>query len=196
MKRLFLFAASLFISVMIPLRAQTMADDAKGWADGWKYAFSAEGRQAWKPEFTARVYAGFVTEGPAITGGIRLDDKRTLGLMLWQGRTYIDAAPGSIYSVSAGLYMRRYFHLGKRDIVALYSDLAVGGGCIYKVGGKYWNNIQTGERVQRIEENPGDMVFSATWQPGIRFRFWRNLHLFLGPTLSTNTVGLHLGVGF
>ena len=196
MKRLLFFTATLFITAMIPLRAQTFADDAKGWIDGWKYAFSAEGRQAWKPEFTARAYAGFFTGGPAITGGIRIDDKRTLGLMLWQGNTYIDAAPGHIRSVSAGLYMRRYFHLGERDIVALYSDLAVGAGYIYKVDGKYWNDIETGEQVQRIKENPGDVVFAATWQPGIRFRFWRNLHLFLGPTLSTDTVGLHLGVGF
>ena len=133
---LFFLTATLLFSAMIPLRAQTMVDDTKVWIDEWKYAFSAEGRRAWKPEFTVRTYAGFFTGGPAITGGIRIDDKRTLGLMLWQGRTYIDAAPGSIYSVSAGLYMRRYFHLGKRDIVALYSDLAVGGGCIYKVGGK------------------------------------------------------------
>ena len=67
--------------------AQTMADDAKTWAGGWKYAFSQEGRQNWKPEFTARQYAGFVTEGPAITGGVRIDDKRTFGLMVWQGKT-------------------------------------------------------------------------------------------------------------
>lgn len=39
-------------------------------------------------------------------------------------------------------------------------------------------------------------VWAATWQPGIRFRFWKNLHLFLGPTISTNTIGIHLGVGF
>ena len=95
----------------LPLKAQTMAEDAKSWAEGWKYAFSREGRQEWKSEFTARVYAGFVTEGPAVTAGVRIDDKRTLGLMVWQGDTYIDAAPGDIYSVSAGLYMRRYFHL-------------------------------------------------------------------------------------
>lgn len=47
-----------------------------------------------------------------------------------------------------------------------------------------------------IEDSPGDIIFAATWQPGIRFRFWRNVHLFLGPTISTNTIGLHLGVGF
>ena len=196
MKRLILLAASLIISVMVPLRAQTLADDAKVWADGWKYAFSAEGRQAWKPEFTARVYGGFVTGGPAVTGGVRIDDKRTLGLMVWQGETWIDAAPASVYSISTGLYMRRYFHLGKKDIVALYSDVAFGAGYVYKVNGGYRINSETGETVRIIDYSKGDVLFAAMWQPGVRFRFWRNLHLFLGPTLSTNTVGFHLGAGF
>ena len=194
MKRFLMIELSLLIG--LTSSAQTMADDIKVWAQDWKYAFSAERRQAWKPEFTARVYAGFVTEGPAITGGVRVDDKRTLGLMVWQGKTYIDAAPGTVYNVSAGLYMRRYFHLGKKDIVALYSDFAVGAGYVYKVNGKYWENTETGEKTEMIEDSPGDIIFAATWQPGIRFRFWRNVHLFLGPTISTNTVGLHLGVGF
>lgn len=178
---------ALLISAMFPLKAQTLAD---------KDTFSQEGRKKWSPEFTARVYAGFVTEGPAITGGVRIDDKRTLGLMVWQGKSYIDAAPGRIYSVSAGLYLRRYFHIGNRNIVALYSDLAIGAGYIYKVDGKYRYDAQTGEKIQQIEETPGDVEFAATWQPGIRFRFWKSMQLFLGPTISTNTVGLHLGVGF
>ena len=194
MKRFLMIGLALLIG--LTASAQTMADDMKIWAEGWKYAFSTEGRKAWKPEFTARLYAGFVTEGPAITGGVRIDDKRTLGLMVWQGKTYIDAAPADIYSVSAGLYMRRYFHLGKKDIVALYSDFAVGAGYIYKVDGKYRTNTQTGEITEQVDESPGDLAFAATWQPGIRLRFWRNVHLFLGPTISTNTLGLHLGVGF
>ena len=197
MKRLLILAAALFVSTMVPLKAQTMADDAKVWAAGWKHAFSAEGRQAWKPEFTARVYAGFFTEGPAVSGGIRIDDKRTLGLMIWKGNTYIDAAPASVHSISTGLYMRRYFHLGKKDIVALYSDFAIGAGYIYRIDGGYMTNVETGETVRTYEENSeGDIIFAATWQPGVRFRFWKNLHLFLGPTISTNTIGIHLGVGF
>ncbi len=164
MKKLILLAASLIITVMVPLRAQTLADDAKVWADGWKYAFSAEGRQAWKPEFTARVYGGFVTGGPAVTGGVRIDDKRTLGLMVWQGETWIDAAPASVYSISTGLYMRRYFHLGKKDIVALYSDVAFGAGYVYKVNGGYRINSETGETVRIIDYSKGDVLFAATWQ--------------------------------
>ncbi len=196
MKRLLILAAALFVSTMVPLKAQTMADDAKVWAAGWKHAFSAEGRQAWKPEFTARIYAGLFTEGPAVSGGIRIDDKRTLGLMIWKGNTYIDAAPASVHSISTGLYMRRYFHLGKKDIVALYSDFAIGAGYIYRIDGGYMTNVETGETVRTYEENSeGDIIFAATWQPGVRFRFWKNLHLFLGPTISTNTIGIHLGVG-
>ena len=173
-----------------------MADDVRSWSEGWKYAFSLEGRQNWKPEFTARYYAGFFTEGPAITGGVRVDDKRTFGLMVWQGRTYIDAAPADVYSLSAGLYMRRYFHLGQKDIVALYIDFAVGAGYVYKMDGGYMVNLETGETVKTTDYDKGDVLFAATFQPGVRFRFWKNLHLFLGPTISTNTVGLHLGLGF
>ena len=57
-------------------------------------------------------------------------------------------------------------------------------------------NVETGETVKTTDYSKGDVLFAATLQPGIRFRFWKNLHLFLGPTVSTNTVGLHLGVGF
>lgn len=194
MKRLIIILSILLTG--FSASAQAMADDAKTWAEGWRYAFSAEGRQAWKPEFTARVYAGFVTEGPAITGGVRIDDKRTFGLMVWQGKTWINAAPASVYTLSAGLYMRRYFHFGKKDIVALYSDFAIGAGYVYKMDGGYMYNTETGETVRTTDYEKGELMFAATWQPGIRFRFWSNLHLFLGPTISTNTIGLHLGVGF
>ena len=194
MKRLFVISIALLTG--IAAGAQTMADDAITWAEGWKYAFSQEGRQNWKPEFTARLYAGFVTEGAAVTGGVRIDDKRTIGLMVWQGKTWIDAAPASVYSISTGLYMRRYFHFGQKDIVALYCDFAVGAGYVYKMDGGYMTNAETGESVKTTDYNKGDVLFAATLQPGVRFRFRKNLHLFLGPTVSTNTVGLHLGVGF
>ena len=110
MKRL----SVLLLAVLAGLSAsaQTMVDDVKTWADEWKHAFSREGLQNWKPEFTARVYAGLLTEGTAMTGGVRIDDKRTVGLMVWQGNTWIDAAPANVYSLSTGLYVRRYSHLG------------------------------------------------------------------------------------
>ena len=194
MKRFLLIELALMIG--LTASAQTMADDTKSLAEGWKYAFSAEGRQKWKPEFTVRYYAGFVTEGPTLTGGVRIDDKRTFGLMVWQGDTWIDAAPASVYTLSSGLFMRRYFHLGRKDIVAFYADFAVGAGFVYKMDGGYMHNTETGETVRTTDYEKGQVLFAATLQPGVRFRFWRNLHLFLGPTLSTDTIGLHLGVGF
>ena len=194
MKRILIITIALLAG--LSAGAQTMAYDAKNWAGGWMYAFSHEGRQNWKPEFTARYYAGFVTDGPTITGGVRIDDKRTFGLMVWQGRTYIDAAPANLYSISTGLYMRRYFHLGQKDIVALYCDFAIGAGYVYKINGGYMTNTETGETVKTTDYSKGDVLFAATLQPGVRFRFWKNLHLFLGPTVSTNTIGLHLGIGF
>ena len=92
--------------------------------------------------------------------------------------------------------MRRYFHFAQKDIVALYIDFAVGAGYVYKMDGGYMVNLETGETVKTTDYDKGDVLFAATFQPGVRFRFWKNLHLFLGPTISTDTVGLHLGLGF
>ena len=41
-----------------------------------------------------------------------------------------------------------------------------------------------------------DVLFVGGWQPGIRVRCYKNLHIFLGPTLATDCLGLHLGIGF
>ena len=185
MKRILIITIAFLAG--LSARAQTMADDAKTWAEGWKYAFSQEGRQNWRPEFTARVNVVLFGEGPAITGGVRIDDKRTFGLMVWQAKIYIDADPADIYTLSSGLYMRRYFHLGQKDIVALYSDFAIGAEYVYKRYG-----IDSGHTLI----NKGDVLIAFALQPGIRFRFWKNLHLFLGPSVSSVNVGFHLGVGF
>lgn len=184
MRRFLLICLSILVG--FSASAQTMAEDIKTWVEDWKYTFSPEGRKTWRPEFTARVYMELNSKGPAITGGVRINNKRTLGLMVWQDEIYIDAAPGHFWNVSAGLYTRRYFHLGKKDIVALYSDLAIGARYVYKVRGN----------IESMEQRPGDIWFAAVWDPGIRFRFWRNVHMFLGPQFSTNVFGLHLGVGF
>ena len=130
-----------------------------------KQAFSQEGRKNWKPEFTARAYTGFITGGYAFTGGVRIDGKRTFGLMVWPG------------------------------IVAFYLDTAVGAGYVYRIEGGYPRNPDTGETTETIGYREGEVMFAASLQPGIRIRFWKNLHLFLGPTYSTNTVGFHIGIG-
>ena len=190
------FIIALLLLSCVSLNAQTFADDAKVWAEGWKYAFSQEGRQNWKPEFTARWTTGFFTTGPEFTGGVRIDDKRTFGLLFGQGDLYLDAHPADVYSISTGLYMRRYFHLGKRDIFAFYSDAAIGARWLYRVDGKYLINTKTGEKTEVVGYNPGDVWFFAAWEPGMRVRFWRNIHLFLGPTIAIDCIGFHLGVGF
>lgn len=157
-------------------------------------------RQPWKTEYSVRVTAGLFTKGPAVTIGRKLDEKWILGGWLGQGDTYYDAAPGHSYAIQTAAYTRRYFHLGGRDIIALYGELALGCDWTYKVTGKYmdYDDPDTGEHVQQelIKENKGDVGLYAAVNAGVRFRITRNLHLFLGPTVSTNTLGLHLGVGF
>ena len=163
-------------------------------------AEAEDGHQNRKPEFTVRYSGGFVTEGPAVTAGIKMDDKRTLGIWAGLGDTYLDAEPGSIDAVQTAAYVRRYIHLGERDIVALYCELVAGCEWIYHVNGKYWiyDDPQTGKHFEEehISASEGDVDLYAGIHAGIRFRIFRNFHLFLGPTLTTNTIGLHLGIGF
>ena len=53
--------------------------------------------------------------------------------------------------------MRRYFHLGKKDIVALYSDVAFGAGYVYKVNGGYRINGETqGIQAERYAQEQHD----------------------------------------
>lgn len=173
---------------------ETLSDGLSDWANEWKRAFSKEGVKDWKPEFTLRLYAGWITEGPMLTGGVRIDEKRSLALMLGQGDTYLDYAPGSLYSLRTGLNFRRYWHLGRRKIFAFYSDLYAGAAWIYKIEGKY--HYPDGKQEEVIDDNVGDVLFVGGWQPGIRIRCYRNLHVFLGPTLATDCLGVHLGIGF
>ena len=195
MKRI-LTAFTVFIVTATSLFAQeTMADDISGWANEWKYAFSKEGVKEWKPEFTARYYAGFYTSGPMLTGGVRIDEKRTLALFIGLGDTYIDHAPSDLYSICTGVNFRRYWHIGKRKKFSFYSDLYVGAGYIYKISGKYHTDT-TGEQEEVIDDNVGDVQLVAGWQPGIRARCHKNLNLFFGPTIATDCLGLHLGIGF
>lgn len=190
-------ALTLFATSIMASAQETMAEAiAAGPLKEWKQAFSEEGRQSWKPELTLRLYAGLLTSGPMITGGIRVDERRTLGLFAGHGDTYIDHAPGDLMSVRIGIAYRKYKHLGKRKIVSLYSDFYAGAAYIYEVKGKYQANIVTGEQWEIIDDNPGDILFVGGWQPGIRVRCYRNLHLFLGPTFATDCIGLHLGIGF
>lgn len=194
---------NLFYAIILPLlfmaysaSAQEQGTEKMGYGAGWRYAFSKEGRKEWKPEFTIRYMTGFCTTAPIITGGVKIDDKRTFSLLVGRGDTYVDSAPGDIYTIMTGVAFRRYFHLGKRKIFAIYSDLYIGAGWVDKVTGKYHKNLATGEKSERIEESAGDVILIGGWQPGVRVRCYKNLHLFLGPTLATDCFGVHFGVGF
>lgn len=198
MKRL-LYAVALLLPLLCgayraSAQEQTTQEEM-GYASEWKYAFSKEGRQEWRPEFTLRYMTGFCATAPIITGGVKIDNKRTFSLLVGRGDTYVDYAPGDIYTIMTGIAFRRYFHLGKRKIFAIYSDLYIGAGWVDKVDGKYATG-PLGERKEQIEESAGDVILIGGWQPGIRVRFFNNLHLFLGPTIAHDCIGVHFGVGF
>lgn len=175
-----------FLMLIIPsftIKAQETEQTTLSWSGQWKHAFSAEGRNNWRPEFTARVTAGFVYDNTAFTAGIRIDDKRTLGLMFGSDNVYYDSIPGDCDSYFAGLYMRRYFHTGKRQRLSFYSDISLGAGLVYQA-------------TPGVDEEKDDIVLFWTWQPGVRIRFWKNTQLFLGPSVGPRDFGLHIGVGF
>lgn len=151
--------------------------------------------QKLRPEFTARMKVGIYSGGYEFTGGVRLDDNWTVGLLAGQSSSFVDAAPGTIDRINTAVYTRRYVHLGKKDIVALYGDLSLGASLIYDVRGKY-DYDDNGTPVELIPENPGDASFIMTFEPGVRIRFFRNIHIFFGPTFASRCLGLHAGIGF
>lgn len=169
--------------------AQTYTEENKTLGSEWKYAFSSEGRKQWSPEFTARYEMGLFTAGVAGTVGVRIDDKRTLGIIGWKGYSHMDAVPGDMYEIAGGLCFRRYFPLGRRGIFAFYSDIEAGAGYCQSISGNF------SEDVRPVYE-PGEFYPYLVWQPGFRIRFWKNIHIFTGLTVSYSNLGLHLGIGF
>lgn len=168
-------------------------------AQSIKESFSAEGRKAWKPEVTVRGNLGIYAGGFAVTGGVRIDEKRTLGLMVGKNVNVYTVTHGytDVNSFSAAVYGRRYFHLGERKIFSFYSDLALGAAFVTDLEGAYWVDPVDGTtKKEDISVEKGDVQFYISWQPGMRVRFYKNLHLFLGPTLSPHCLGVHLGIGF
>ena len=164
-----------------------------------KESFSAEGRKNWKSEVTLRGNVGIYASGFAVTGGVRIDEKRTLGLMAGKNVNVYTVTHGytDVNSFSAALYGRRYFHLGECKIFSLYSDLALGAAFVTDLEGAYWVDPVDGvTKKEDISVDKGDVQFYISWQPGIRVRCYKNLHIFLGPTLSSHCLGVHLGLGF
>lgn len=168
-------------------------------AQSIKESFSDEGRENWKSEVTVRGNLGIYAGGFAVTGGVSIDEKRTLGLMVGKNSNTYTVTHGytDVNSFSAALYGRRYFHLGERKIFSFYSDLALGAAFVTDLEGAYWVDPVDGvTKKEDISVDKGDVQFYISWQPGIRVRFFDNVHLFLGPTLSSHCLGVHLGIGF
>jgi len=168
-------------------------------AQSIKESFSAEGRKNWRSEVTVRGNLGIYAGGFAVTGGVRIDEKRTLGLMAGKNVNVYTVRHGytDVNSFSAALYGRRYFHLGERKIFSLYSDLVLGAAVVTDLEGAYWvDPVDGATKKDDIIVDKGDVQFYVSWQPGVRVRFFDNVHLFLGPTLSSHCLGVHLGIGF
>ena len=86
---------------------------------------------------------------------------------------------------------------GERKIFSFYSDLALGAAFVTDLEGAYWVDPVDGvTKKEDISVDKGDVQFYISWQPGIRVRCYKNLHIFLGPTLSSHCLGVHLGIGF
>lgn len=148
------------------------------------------------PEFTLRGSLGFFNGDHRISGAVNINGKRSVGLMLGHHLCYLDHVPADIDAIVTTLFYRRYFHLGKRKICAFYIDAYAGVSWIYKVTGNRYEVDETGETKPIVDSEPGDVVPILGLQPGFRVRCYKNLHIFLGPSIATDLIGAHIGIGF
>lgn len=139
------------------------------------------------PEFTVRGAGTLFSSSASVSGGVRVNEKTTLGLMLGMGSTTINAVPGTYNYNRVCLYARRYHHLGEKQRFSIYNDFVVGGGMISKV--------TPGLEAARPEYSKGRLEPYLAWQPGIRVRIYKNLHFFVGPVIDTDSFGVHVGLG-
>jgi len=141
----------------------------------------------WQAEATLRGFAGFIGAGGMVTMGMRIDEKRTMGLALAMFSTYYDAYPAYVDKISPNLYYRRYFHFGPKRICSIYIDGLMGV------------SICTGVRGQNSKgQTPaelGRVWFNLQIDPGVKLRIFKNIHLFIGPSIGSTCIGLHAGLG-
>lgn len=183
---------ALFLA-LVAFPASAQVGTVISYFDGWRQAFSEEGIAEWRPEFTVRYSLGIRTRGPCVTAGIKVDRNRTLGIMAGKWTNHIPKKDISIYTYGGGIYMRRYIHLTRRDVVAFYTDASAGVACVYKTtAGIDPETGLPGESPKQV----GDLMFISSCEPGIRIRLLGNFHLFVGPTFATKCYGFHIGVGF
>lgn len=188
MKRVFATTVCLCLMLLCGTQAKAQLSPTTH-LEQWKYAFSEEGRQNWKPEFTARAYGGFYEAGVALSAGVRIDNRRTLGILVAKAEMGSASSDTEYFTKIMATY-RRYYHIGKRERFAFYSDMNFGVGIVNKV------ELGPTAELEEYHSKPGDWGPMLEWQPGIRLRLIGNSHISLGPSLSPTHFGLHIGVGF
>ncbi|MGM9753975.1 MAG: hypothetical protein ACI3ZK_08005 [Candidatus Cryptobacteroides sp.] len=116
--------------------------------------------------------------GHEVTFGYRIDNNWTVGLSLSDPK-YREEHELLKQGFGASLYGRRYFHLGSADKWAIYCDAYLGADFLKAAEGS---------------SAQGGVLFNAKLEPGIRYRFFNNHQIFLGPSFGTNCIGFHLGL--
>ena len=157
-----------------------------------KAHLSAEGRKAWKPEFSVRgnvmVFVGTVD----LTGGIRTSPNKVFGLGVGRCAVFHDAIPAHSYRMSFYLYHRHYLPIDRKRRFSFYSDLSLGGMYLYKVTGTEREPRFEGDRPASLPKK-GTMDWWYSWQPGFSIRLWGKSNIFFGPTIGPS-IGAHLGI--
>ena len=150
-----------------------------------KAHLSAEGRKAWKPEFSLRANATIFVGTIDVTAGIRTSPNKVFGIYAGRAAVWHDAIPAHSYRLHLCLYHRHYLPLDRRRRFSLYSDLLGGGSYVYKVSGPP-------ERDAGLPAT-GSWGWWYSWQPGLSIRLWGKSNLFFGPTVGPS-FGAHLGI--
>ncbi|MGM9788614.1 MAG: hypothetical protein ACI3ZF_06950 [Candidatus Cryptobacteroides sp.] len=148
-----------------------------------------ENADYWLPrkEIGVRYTFSSIRAGHEITLGYRIDDNWTAGLSLSDPKYRADGVVTK-KGFGASLYGRRYFHLGSADKWAIYCDAYLGADFLKASEGLDPSSSSAGSSTAR------SVLFTAKLEPGIRYRFFNNHQIFLGPSIGTNCIGFHLGL--
>jgi len=134
------------------------------------------------PEFSIRSSVQIGYKFTDITGGVRFASNLVLGVGAGLGTKYYDAVPADDYHFRFFAYHRYYLPLDRNRRISLYSDLMLGGRCVYKANSD-----------DPAVSQKGSVGWLISWQPGLSLRLWGKSNLFVGPTLGPS-LGFHVGV--
>ena len=182
-----IFVAAVLCLVSATSFAQVVVADDYYLGDrirNWN-AITYSGPAMWQPEITYRGVGSFFTSGKALGVGVKVNSRRSYGIRVGQFAHHVDALPGDYYTYTFGVYTRRNIYLGPRRAFSLYSDLSAGAETTYKA---------TGDNIDRYA-TVGEVMPYVSWEPGFKLRVFRNLHVFMGPTIATSCIGIHAGIG-